>query len=72
MTAGMFIIPLTPVTGSVSNGECVHWYGIRMPNQSRTRFAYSLQAIATVAAATAYSRIKSHPMIQATSSPMVA
>src|SRR5688572_7821765 len=72
ITDGTFIMPETPDTGSVSKGECDHWYGIRMPNHSSTRLAYSLQAMATVAAATAYSRIKSQPMIQATSSPIVA
>src|SRR5438477_13173233 len=51
-TAGMFMIPWIPV-GSCSNGECVHAYGIAIPNQLRTRFAYSLHAIETVEAATA-------------------
>src|SRR5437588_2590390 len=70
-TAGMFIIPYAPF-GSCSKGECDHWYGMRIPNHSSTRFAYSLQAIETVDAATAYSRIKSQPMIHATNSPIVA
>src|SRR4029079_17887644 len=71
-TAGTFMMPCTPVSAITSNGECVHSYGIRGPNHARTRLAYSLHAIATVAAPTAYSSTRSQPMIQATSSPMVA
>ena len=71
-TAGMFMMPCTPVAAAVSNGECDHSYGMRQPNQSSTRLKYALHAMETVAAPTAYSRIKSQPMIHATSSPMVA
>ena len=70
-TAGVFIMPCAPLA-AVSNGECDHAYGMRQPNQSRTRFAYSLHAMATVAAPTAYSRTKSQPIIQAINSPIVA
>ena len=43
-----------------------------MPTNSSTLLKYSLHAIATVAAPTAYSRTRSQPMIHATSSPIVA
>ncbi len=43
-----------------------------MPNHSSTRLKYSLHAMATVAAPTAYSSTRSQPMIQATNSPIVA
>jgi hypothetical protein len=66
----MLMMPCTPF--SVCRGGCDHSNGIRIPNQSSTRFKYSLQAIATVAAPTAYSRQRSHPMIHATNSPIVA
>src|ERR1041384_3267150 len=69
-SAGMLTMPETPFTDS--NGPCDHWNGTRMPNQSRTRFAYSAHAMATVAAPTAYSSTRSQPMIHATSSPIVA
>src|SRR5215204_1473740 len=70
-TAGMFMIPVTP-SAEVSNGEWYHWYGISIPMNISTRFAYSLQAIATVAAPTAYSSTRSQPITHATSSPIVA
>ena len=69
-SAGTFMMPLTP--SIVSNGEWRHWYGMSMPTYSSTLLKYSLQAMATVAAPTAYSRTRSQPMIQATSSPIVA
>src|SRR5678815_5293686 len=70
-TAGTFMMPCAPVSAITSNGEWVHSYGIRGPNQAMTRLAYSLQAMATVAAPTAYSSTRSQPMIHATSSPIV-
>src|SRR5688572_28907028 len=70
-TAGMFMIPVTP-SADVSNGEWYHWYGISIPTNISTRMAYSLQAIATVAAPTAYSSTRSQSMTHATSSPIVA
>src|SRR5262249_5642421 len=71
--AGMFMMPATPVAGSVaSHGECDHSYGTCMPKYSSTLLKYSLHAIATVAAPTAYSSTRSQPMIHATSSPIVA
>jgi hypothetical protein len=42
------------------------------PMNSSTLLKYSLQAMATVAAPTAYSRTRSQPMIHATNSPIVA
>src|SRR5688572_1107209 len=69
-TAGIFMMPVTP--SIVSNGEWRHWYGMLSPTNSRTLLKYSLHAIATVAAPTAYSSTRSHPMIQATNSPIVA
>src|SRR4029079_18844510 len=68
--AGMFMIPWTP--SAISNGEWRHWYGTSRPREPRTRFKDSLHAMATVAAPIAYSRIRSHPMIHATNSPIVA
>src|ERR1044071_9479502 len=69
-TAGMFMIPWTPSPDS--NGEWRHWYGMPNPMTSRILLKYSLHAIATVAAPTAYSSTRSQPMIHATSSPIVA
>ena len=71
-TAGTFMIPEMSVPGMVSKGECVHWYPSSMPKKPRTRLKYSVQAMATVEAPTAYSSTRSQPMIQATNSPMVA
>ncbi len=68
--AGMFTIPWTP--SIISNGECRQAYGTLNPTYPRTRLKYSLQAMATVAAPTAYSSTRSQPMIHATSSPIVA
>ena len=42
-----------------------------MPKYSSTLLKYSLHAMATVAAPTAYSSTRSQPMIHATSSPIV-
>ncbi len=70
--AGRFMIPCTPVPAIVSKGEWLHSYGIGGPNHATTRLAYSLHAMATVAAPTAYSSTRSQPMIHATSSPIVA
>src|SRR6476620_12039117 len=69
-TAGMLTMPWLPAIDS--NGEWDQAYGIRRPNHSSTRFKYSLHAIATVAAPTAYSSTRSQPTIHATSSPIVA
>src|SRR5215204_5709920 len=44
MMAGMFMIPVRSLPAIVSKGEWDHWYGIRKPNQSSTRFRYSLHA----------------------------
>ena len=43
-----------------------------MPKYSSSLLRYSLHAMPTVAAPIAYSRIRSQPMIQAASSPIVA
>src|SRR5262252_4501840 len=71
MMAGMLTRPDTPAA-ECSSGEWLHWYGTLVPKNSSTLLKYSLQAIATVAAPTAYSSTRSHPMIQATNSPIVA
>src|ERR1043165_4508153 len=68
--AGMLTMPLTPPMDS--NGEWRNSYGMSHPTYPSTRLKYSLHAIATVAAPTAYSSTRSQPMIQAISSPMVA
>ena len=69
--AGMFMMPCDAVHRSrTANGAIA--YGTFNPMYSRMRLKYSLQAIATVAAPTAYSSTRSQPMIQATSSPIVA
>jgi len=74
--AGMLTMPVavTAPLASVrcSSGEWHHSYGTCMPTYSSTLLKYSLQAMATVAAPTAYSRHRSQPMIHATSSPIVA
>jgi len=70
--AGMLMMPCTPVPCIASSGEWDHSYGMRIPNHSSTRLKYSLHAIATVAAPTAYSSTRSQPMIHAISSPIVA
>ena len=69
-SAGMLMMPWAPAMDS--NGPCENSYGTRIPNHSSTRLAYSLHAMATVAAPTAYSSTRSQPMIHATSSPIVA
>jgi hypothetical protein len=69
-TAGRFMMPCTP-SGEVWKGEWYHWYGKWIPTYSSTFSKYSLHAMATVAAPTAYSRMRSQPMIQATNSPIV-
>ena len=73
-TAGMFMMPWAPppAPSITSNGEWDHSYGTCSPKMLRSLFRYSLHAIATVAAPTAYSRHRSQPMIQAINSPMVA
>src|SRR5688572_28404529 len=60
-TAGMFMIPCTPVSACVWNGEWLHWYGTFNPKYWSSLLKYSLQAMATVAAPTAYSSTRSHP-----------
>ena len=52
----------------LSKGEWHHSYGMAPPSKL---FKYSLHAMETVAAPSAYSITNAHPMIQATSSPMV-
>ena len=56
-----------------STGAPTHAFGRSTPNASwKKATTYPDQPTLTADAATRYSRIKSHPMIQATSSPMVA
>ena len=63
-TARMLITP----TGGAADSAV----GSVMPTPDSSRCMYPLQPIATVIAPTAYSRIKSQPIIHATSSPSVA
>src|SRR5579872_2358465 len=51
-----------------SSGPWHHSYGMRPPS---SLLMYSLQAIDTVAAPSAYSSTSAHPMIHAVNSPMV-
>ena len=55
-TAGRLIMPCALPSMAFSSGEWLNSYGMRMPNHSSTRLKYSLQAMATVAAPTQYSR----------------
>ncbi len=71
-TAGTFMMPCSCVPGITSSGECDHTNGTCMPTKSSTLLKYSLHAIATVAAPTAYSSTRSQPMIHAMNSPIVA
>src|SRR4051812_13097948 len=77
-SAGRFMMPwamtLPWVSVSVWNGEWLHAKGTfgEPGRNSSSLLRYSLQAMETVAAPTAYSSTRSQPMIQATSSPMVA
>lgn len=77
--AGRFTIPETIVPScsfASAKGESIHgrkesassW----LPRRAMSLLRYPAQLIATVAAATAYSSTKSHPIIHATSSPIVA
>ena len=63
--AGMFTTP-------PSHGHAVRWWGRFIPMFSRKTTIYRLQLILTVVAATVYSKTRSHPIIHAISSPMVA
>jgi hypothetical protein len=75
-TAGRLTTPwdMAWVTEStpLSSGEWHQAYGMWRPRRSSSLLRYSLQAMPTVAAPIAYSRIRSQPMIQATNSPIVA
>ena len=51
---------------------CVSQSGRVIPNAEMSELKYPLQAIATAILPTAYSRIRSQPMIHAISSPSVA
>ena len=71
----MFMIPWRRRSPrrALSNGEWHHAYGMcDGRTYSSSLLKYSLQAMPTVAAPTAYSSTRSQPMIQATSSPIVA
>ena len=57
---------------SKANGDETNWAGRSSPKSFAKLTTYPDQPMATVAAPTAYSRIRSHPMIQAISSPSVA
>ena len=64
ITAGTLMMP----AGGATDIHC----GRLMPNPARIRWKYPLQPIATVIDPTAYSRIRSQPIIQAKISPRVA
>ena len=67
-TAGRLIsAPSTPAPG-----DALIQTGRLMPKPARIRWKYPLQPTATVMDPTAYSRIRSHPIIQAKISPSVA
>src|SRR4051812_44232829 len=73
--AGRLMMPRTtsPFAAlEVSNGDRMSCGGRYKPNQERNLVKYCDQLIATVAAPTAYSSIRSQPIIHAKSSPMVA
>ena len=64
-TAGMFTTPPSPGGPAIDSGR-------ETPNSvSRRLLRYSPQPTATAATDTPYSRTRSQPMIQATSSPIV-
>ena len=65
---------LSPASGGAVwvYGAEVYWDGMLMPRSLRNETTYPDQPTATVDAAKRYSRIRSHPMIQATNSPSVA
>ena len=63
--AGMLTIP-------PSHGQAVKAWGRSIPIPCRKTTRYRLQLMLTVVAATVYSSTRSHPIIQAMSSPMVA
>ena len=65
-TAGRLILPPSPGGPAIDSGS------EKPKTVSRKMFRYSLQPTATAATETPYSRIRSQPMIQATSSPIVA
>ena len=65
-TAGRLIVPPSPGGPAIDSGS-------EIPNTvSRKMLRYWPQPTATAATETPYSRIRSHPMIQAISSPIVA
>src|SRR5262245_5933133 len=65
---------LSPASGGAEwvYGAEVYCAGMLMPTSLRNETTYPDQPTATVEAAKRYSRIRSHPMIQASSSPNVA
>ena len=74
-TAGKFAHPRTIVpSGSAdnSNGLAIQRSGSVMPKLCSSETRYADQLMDTVAAPTAYSITKSHPMIHAIHSPSVA
>jgi len=57
--------------GATPGAAAIH-AGSAMPNPARIRWKYPLHPTATVIEPTAYSRIRSHPIIHAKISPSVA
>jgi hypothetical protein len=73
--AGRLKTPCTTVPSAsvaVWNGPIVHCGGMPIPNCPRKLITSPAQPTDTVAAPSAYSRIRSQPMIHATNSPSVA
>src|SRR5579872_7431169 len=58
--------------GCAANGEATKVRGRLIPKDCRMESKVAAQLTETVAAPTAYSRTSAQPIIQATSSPMVA
>ena len=65
-TAGTFTLPPSPGGSAIEAGS------VMPKSESSSSFRYAPQPTATAATETPYSRIRSQPMIQATSSPIVA
>jgi regulator of sigma E protease len=75
-TSSRLIRMTMPMAGRLmmppSQGQAVKACGSSIPIFCRNTTRYRLQLILTVVAATVYSRTRSHPIIQAMSSPIVA
>ena len=73
--AGIFTSPCTWLPSgivTISKGQAAKRGGIWMPKSCKKEPTYLDQLTATTDEATAYSKTRSQPMIQAMNSPMVA